>query len=76
MTDTGNLEWKPFSVFYPIVPILAFINLLWMKPKLNCAVSEESYMEAEYRSVVAHAISGCIESPIQLIYQVSQSIGP
>ena len=56
-------------VLYPIVPILAFANLLWMKPKPGYPISEDSFREAEYRSVIAHAISGCIESPIQIIYQ-------
>ena len=59
-----------WPVLYPIVPILAYANLLWMKPKSNSLAEENAFREAEYRSVIAHSISGCIESPIQLIYQV------
>ena len=29
-----------------------------------------AFKEAEYRTAVAHAISGCIESPVQLAYQL------
>ena len=47
-------------LFYPLVPTLALIGLLWSK----------NIEKAEYKAVVAHAIRGTIESPIQLIYQL------
>ncbi len=57
-------------VFYPIVPTLAFINLLWKKPRSSNDPVTPEFREAEARTVIAHAITGGLESPIQLIYQV------
>jgi len=59
-----------FLVFYPIVPVLSYASLLWVRPKSGTAKEEATFREAEHRSVVAHAISGCLESPIQIIFQV------
>ena len=55
-------------LLYPIVPVLAYINLLWKKPKDPNAVSKE-FREAEFLATIAHAISGGIESPVQLMFQ-------
>ena len=54
-------------LFYPIVPILALLIVLWMKPRGNKITKE--FKEAEYGATVSYAIHGCIESPIQLSYQ-------
>ena len=54
-------------VFYPVVPILALIIVLWMKPKDNKTTKE--FMDAQYGATVAYVIQGCIASPIQLCYQ-------
>ena len=55
-------------IFYPIVPILALLILLWMKPNNNKSTKE--FREAEYGATVVYAIRGCIESPIQICYQL------
>ena len=54
-------------LFYPIVPILALLIVLWTKPSGNKMTKE--YMEVKYGATVAYAIHGCIESPIQIAYQ-------
>ncbi len=41
-----------------------------MRPRTGTAREEAVYREAEHRSVVACAISGCIESPVQIIFQM------
>ena len=72
--------------FYPIVPIVAYLNLLWNKvsiqirigaliAKLNIFQPKDphrmspKFLEAEYIATVAHAISGGIESPVQIAFQ-------
>ena len=54
-------------IFYPIIPILALLILLWMKPNDNKSTRE--FKEAEYLVQVVYAIRGCFASPIQLSYQ-------
>ena len=55
-------------IFYPLVPILALIIVLWMKPNGNQTTRE--FIEAQYGATVAYVIQGCISSPIQLCYQL------
>ena len=54
-------------LFYPIVPIIAKLVLIWMRPRNNKITKE--YLYAEYGATVAYAIYGCISAPIQLCYQ-------
>jgi len=54
--------------FYPLVPLVAYANLLWKKPKEPGAISNE-FREAEFLASLAHALSGGIESPVQLTFQ-------
>ena len=55
-------------IFYPLVPILALLIVLWMKPA-NDKVTKD-FREAEYGATVSYAIRGCFESPIQICYQL------
>ena len=60
-------------LFYPVIPVLAYVNLLWAKPKRGAgetASSSAKFREAEYFACIAHAISGGIGTPVQLIFQV------
>ena len=65
---------RPVAVlFYPVIPVLAYVNLLWAKPKRNGrgeAASSAKFREAEYFACTAHAISGGIGTPVQLVFQV------
>ena len=54
-------------LFYPFVPIVAKLVLIWIKPKDNKLTKD--FMVAEYGAAVAYAIHGCISAPIQLCYQ-------
>ena len=61
----------PISVlFYPVIPVLAYVNLLWAKPKRRGEASSAKFREAEYFACIAHAISGGIGTPVQLVFQV------
>ena len=58
-----------------MIPVLAYVNLLWAKPKRGAAgeaaaSSSARFREAEYFACIAHAISGGIGTPVQLIFQV------
>jgi hypothetical protein len=57
-------------IFYPVVPFCAFVYLLYKKPKSASMPVTEEFKQAEYLTTMAYAISGGLESPIQLIYQV------
>merc|ERR1712018_361705 len=60
-------------LFYPVIPVLAYVNLLWAKPKRSAgeaASSSAKFREAEYFACIAHAISGGIGTPVQLIFQL------
>ena len=54
-------------LFYPIIPIVALLILLWMKPNNNKSTKE--FKEAEYLVSVVYTIRGCIASPLQLSFQ-------
>ncbi len=57
-------------VFYPIVPFLAYMRLLWRRPKdMTDRAGKSKFREAEFQAMTAHAIAGGIESPIQFILQ-------
>jgi len=59
-----------------VVPLAAYFNLLWHRPKdikkARKETNEEAanFREAEHLAVVAHSIAGGIESPVQFILQV------
>ena len=55
--------------FYPLIPTLTLLHLLWMTPSDNQPTPE--YEKAKYLVTVAQAIHGCIASPLQVGYQVS-----
>ena len=63
-------------LFYPIAPILAILNFLWMKPSDNKRRSlfASGLREAQYGSTITQAIHGGIASPIQLCYQLWLSL--
>ena len=73
MTQTAFLPLISV-LFYPVIPVLAYVNLLWAKPKRGAAgeaaSSSAKFREAEYFACIAHAISGGIGTPVQLIFQV------
>ena len=60
--------------------MLAYVNLLWAKPKRTRRTrgtrgklgeaSSAKFREAEYFACIAHAISGGIGTPVQLVFQV------
>jgi hypothetical protein len=51
--------------------VLAYVNLLWAKPKhRHHCESSAKFREAEYFACIANAISGGIESPVQLSFQL------
>ena len=54
-------------LFYPIVPLLALMVLLWMKPSGN--KSTEEFKNAQYGATVSYTIQGCISAPIQIAFQ-------
>ncbi len=59
-------------IFYPLVPLAAYINLLWKRPKdPNRSRYKTAFREAEYLAMIAHSIAGGIESPLQFILQAS-----
>ena len=53
--------------FYPVVPLLAWIIVLWVKPKDGKITKQ--FLRAKYGASVAYAIQGCIAASIQLCYQ-------
>ena len=53
--------------FYPIVPLLAWIIVLWVKPKDGKITKQ--FLRARYGATVAYIIQGCIAASIQLCYQ-------
>ena len=55
-------------VFYPLLPIFAFLHLLWMTP-IDGKITDE-YKRAQHGATVTQAIHGCIASPLQLAYQI------
>jgi hypothetical protein len=83
-------------VLYPIIPSVALIVLLWVRPKdkssgmrlramssfsetmKNTIAKPEppkkkdyDFRDVEFLAMIAHAIAGGVESPLQLAFQVS-----
>ena len=63
-------------VFYPIIPTVAYLNLLWHIPKNRMTAHELSdemvkFRSAEFKAKMAQCSSGRIESPIQFTLQVT-----
>ena len=58
--------------FYPLVPIMALLHLLWMTPSDGQMTKEskQRFMAAQFGATVAQAIHGCIASPLMLCYQI------
>ena len=54
-------------LFYPIVPLLALMIVLWMKPSDNKDTDE--FRNAQYGATVSYTIQGCISAPIQIAFQ-------
>ena len=52
------------------VPFVAYIRLLWKKPKSKDDPVSDDFIGAQYHTIIVHALTGGLESPIQLIYQV------
>ena len=72
-TYTDRFQPLISVLFYPVIPVLAYVNLLWAKPKRSAgktASSSAKFREAEYFACIAHAICGGIGTPVQLIFQV------
>lgn len=64
-------------IFSPIMPVVAYMYLLWRRPKNPHLVEEDTpenkrFKKAEYFAMMSHAIAGGVESPIQFCLQVSQ----
>ena len=59
-------------IFYPLVPILTLLHLLWMTPSDGQMTKEskQRFMAAQFGATVAQAIHGCIASPLMLCYQI------
>ena len=47
-------------ILYPILPFMAYVKMLWTRPKDPKPNSEEvkRFRKAEYNAMLAHAISG------------------
>ena len=57
-------------VFYPIVPPLVYIYLLYKKPKAGGESVSKEFVQAQYFATIVQAMTGGLESPIQLIFQI------
>ena len=59
-------------IFYPLVPIMTLLHLLWMTPSDGQMTKEskQRFMAAQFGATVAQAIHGCIASPLMLCYQI------
>ena len=57
-------------IFYPIVPLCSFLYLLYKKPKSAQEPVSPHFEKAQYMTTIVNAMTGGLESPIQLIFQV------
>ena len=51
-------------------PFVAYVWLLFRKPKNSEDVVSPEFISAQYHTIIVHALTGGLESPIQLIYQL------
>ena len=49
---------------------MAYVRLLFRKPKNSEDVVSPEFISAQYHTIIVHALTGGLESPIQLIYQL------
>ena len=49
---------------------MAYGRLLFRKPKNSEDVVSSDFISAQYHTIIVHALTGGLESPIQLIYQL------
>ena len=49
---------------------MAYVRLLFRKPKNSEDVVSPEFIIAQYRTIIVHALTGGLESTIQLIYQL------
>ena len=57
-------------ILYPVIPLFSFIYLLYKKPKSVDEPVCPEFTQAQYFTTIIHAMTGGLESPIQLIFQV------
>ena len=57
-------------VCYPFIPFVAYVRLLFKKPKSSQESVSADFITAQYHTIIVHALTGGLESPIQLIYQL------
>ena len=55
------------TMFYPLVPTLTFLSILWIKDE---NAIPRSHKHLAHWAMMATVIEGCIEAPIQFIFQV------
>ena len=56
-----------FVIFFPLVPTILYIDVLFRKLRRDTNKEKLSYMEHEQRANQVKSIAGVIESPIQLV---------
>ena len=56
-----------FVIFFPLIPTILYIDVLFRRHKQQTNKQKLSYMETEERANEVKSITGVIESPIQLI---------
>ena len=56
-----------FVIFFPLIPTILYIDVLFRRHKQQTNKQKLSYMETEDRANEVKSITGVIESPIQLI---------
>ena len=57
-------------ILYPVIPLCSFVYLLYKKPKSVDEPLSPEFTQAQYFTTIIHAMTGGLESPIQLIFQV------
>ncbi len=59
-------------LFYPVVPLAAYLNLLWKHPKRHRSSRKErlAFRDSERAAATAHSVAGGIESPVQFVLQL------
>ena len=57
-------------ILYPVIPLCSFVYLMYKKPKSVDEPVGPEFTQAQYFTTIIHAMTGGLESPIQLIFQV------